>query len=128
MDWSWSGTAAAEDALNVGARNLYNTAGLDRHRWTILGFDAGSPRGRAYVIVYALDTALRGVTSHEDLKKLAESEGQSLPVTRFHIPWDSGFGDFIDQHFKAFAVSLTVQSMLDVKLRVVDEQEIPDSR
>jgi hypothetical protein len=70
--------------------------------------DVGSHRGRAYVNVYALNTALFGVTNRDELKQLTGTE--SLPVTRFLVPWDTGFGDFIDRHFKAFNVSLTCRT------------------
>ncbi|MEQ0562491.1 hypothetical protein ABJI51_25695 [Amycolatopsis sp. NEAU-NG30] len=118
----WSGVASADADFNKGARDLYETAGLDRKEWTILGFDAGSRRGRAWVEVFALNTALFGVTSHQELKTLGEAA--ALPVTKFYIPWESGLGDFIDEHFQSFTTSLTVKSMVGVDLQITDTKEI----
>ncbi|OLZ59577.1 hypothetical protein [Amycolatopsis keratiniphila] len=124
-DKDWSGTAAADYNLNVGTRDLYATAGLDRKQWTILGIDVNSYYGHSDISVYALDRGLFGVDDHEALKKLTESN-DSVPVTRFHIPWESGIDAFVDEHFKSFNVYLTTNSMVGMKLQVTGEKEIKE--
>ena len=67
----------------VGSNDLYELAGLDHERWSILGIDLvafshGEPSDWD-VRVYALDNQEHGVGSRDDLLSLEASRG-SLPV------------------------------------------------
>lgn len=79
----WVGTAAAENSVINTSGDLYELAGLDSRRWTILGIDmhafSHGEDPRWTVHVYALDTQAEEVSSHETLTTLAERRG-SLPV------------------------------------------------
>jgi hypothetical protein len=79
----WKGTAAAEASFIKDSGDLYELAGLDHDRWTILGIDMhafshGAPPEWT-VHVYAFDRHSAEVTSHETLKEL-ETERGSIPV------------------------------------------------
>jgi hypothetical protein len=120
----WIGTVSAQETSNIGDVDLYDTAGLDRKQWSILGFDIGTFRGQSSLDVFALDTALFEVSDHDDLKALASTQ-DTLPVTRFSVPLDSGLDDFFKKHFKSFYAVLTFQSVAGKKLQVVDEKQAP---
>jgi hypothetical protein len=56
------GTAAADDADAVlDTRSLYEIAGLDRDRWTIVGIDFTLDDAQEIVVIYAADRDDAGV-------------------------------------------------------------------
>lgn len=80
----WVGTAAAENSIIVGSGDLYELAGLDHERWSILGIDAWANSHGVdpdwTVHVYAFDKTAAEVSSHDELIALAAERG-SVPVT-----------------------------------------------
>jgi hypothetical protein len=84
----WSGTAAAEDSFIKGSGSLYELAGLDSDRWTILAVDAFAFSHGAEpdwtVRVYAVDAQDEAVTSFEDLTALSERRG-AVPVKEIEV-------------------------------------------
>jgi hypothetical protein len=89
----WVGTAAAENSIITASGDLYELAGLDSKRWTILGIDMHASSHdddpQWTVHVYTLDTHTEGVDSHQTLTALAEQRG-SLPVKDILLPSASG--------------------------------------
>lgn len=79
----WVGTAAAENSIIIGSGDLYELAGLDSDRWSILCVDASAYSHGAdpqwMVRVYAFDRTAAEVSSHEELKAVAAERG-SVPV------------------------------------------------
>ncbi len=117
--WSdYVGTAAAEDApATLGSPSLYELAGVDRERWTILGIDIAVDDFTA-VTVYAFDRQSHGLVSMEEIERLGWQSGQ-IPVTAFPVS-DSGVDAFIEDAFKRVSIRLVARSVRDQAL-VVDD-------
>lgn len=117
--WSdYVGTAAAEDAVaTLGSPSLYELAGVDRERWTILGIDVAVDETTA-VTVYAFDRASHGVASVEEIERLGWASGQ-IPVTAFAVA-DAGVEAFVDEAFKRLSIRLVARAVRDQALVVQD--------
>jgi hypothetical protein len=84
----WVGSAAAEDSAIKGSGDLYELAGLDHGRWSILSVDIYAfSHGKTpdwHVSVYAVDTEANAIGGYADLKRL-EAERGSIPVTHIAL-------------------------------------------
>jgi hypothetical protein len=122
--WSdYVGTAAADDAdVLPNTPSLYELAGVDRQRWTILGIDlAAEPDGTA-VTVYAFDRSRHGGDSGADLDTLAH-DGGAVPVRAFPVPQDQ-VDHFLEKAFRRVLLRLTARPVRDHTL-VIDDAEEP---
>ena len=117
--WSdYVGTAAAEDAdATLGSRSLYELAGVDRERWTILGIDIAVHK-TTEVTVYAFDRETHGVVSVDEIERLGWESGQ-IPVTAFEID-DAHVEAFVEDAFKRLSVRLVSRAVRDQRLVVLD--------
>jgi hypothetical protein len=115
--WSdYVGTAAAEDAVaTLGSPSLYELAGVDRERWTILGIDIAVDESTA-VTVYAFDRTTHGVVSVEEIERLGWDSGQ-IPVTAF-VVGDAHVEAFVEDAFKRLSVRLVSRAVRDQALVV----------
>jgi hypothetical protein len=78
------GTVAADDAEAVKDQpSLYEIAGIDRDRYTILAVDMRVD-GPVTATVYAIDRVEHGI-AHAEIADLSESRGD-IPVVPFDIP------------------------------------------
>jgi hypothetical protein len=113
--WSdYVGSAAAEDAAAVlGAPSLYELAGVDRERWTILAVDLDVDRTTA-VTVYAFDRSTHGEGTLDDIERLGWSTGR-IPVRGFAVPADQ-VDAFVEEAFKRLAVRLVARQVRDQAL------------
>lgn len=104
------GTAAADDADAVlDTRSLYEIAGLDRDRWTIVGVDFSLDGAAEQVIVYAIDlTATTG--------EWADSE--EVAVTPFPLGPSIQLTAFLKEAFKRISVRLVSNAVRDKHLLV----------
>lgn len=80
----WRGTSCAENSLVNTSSDLYELAGLDHERWTILAIDIdayshGEPPNWD-IRVYAADHRALGVGRFEDWQRAADDHGGSIPV------------------------------------------------
>jgi hypothetical protein len=118
------GTAAADDAdAVVNARSLYQIAGLDRDRWTIVSIDVEQDTSEHRVTVYAFDRQRHPVRSYADLLELEQEKGE-LPVTAFHLDDPSQVEDFRNEAFKRMAVRLTLRALTDTRLTIDEHAEL----
>jgi hypothetical protein len=117
--WSdYVGTAAAEDAVaTLGSPSLYELAGVDRERWTILGIDIAVDQTTA-VVVYAFDRRTHAVASIDEIERLGWEAGQ-IPVTAFPVS-DAGVEAFVEEAFKRLSIRLVARTVRDQAL-VVDD-------
>ena len=117
--WSdYVGTAAAEDAIaTLGSPSLYELAGVDRERWTILGIDI-SVNETTEVVVYAFDRDTHGLVGIDEIERLGWESGQ-IPVTAFAVA-DTHVEAFIDDAFKRLSVRLVARPVCDQRLVVQD--------
>lgn len=117
--WSdYVGTAAAEDAVaTLGSPSLYELAGVDRERWTILGIDI-AVNETTEVTVYAFDRGSSGLVSVEEIERLGWESGQ-IPVTAFAVA-DSHVEAFVEDAFKRLTVRLVARPVRDQVLFVED--------
>ena len=117
--WSdYVGTAAAEDAVaTLGSPSLYELAGVDRERWTILGIDI-SVDETTEVTVYAFDRRSHAVVSIEEIERLGWESGQ-IPVTAFPVA-DAHVEAFVDDAFTRLSVRLVARPGRDQRLVVQD--------
>ena len=117
--WSdYVGTAAAEDAVAVlGSPSLYELAGVDRERWTILGIDIAVDETTA-VTVYAFDRQTHGLITIDEIERLGWESGQ-IPVTAFPVS-DTHVDAFIEDAFKRLSVRLVARPVRDQALFVED--------
>lgn len=105
------GTAAADDADPVlGGQSLYEMAGIDPDRWTILG--VGLSRWQKHNVgrVYALDRLENHVNGSADLLDLVDRNGGSVPVKRFHLKGQN-FQDLVDDAFQRLTITLLSRSL-----------------
>ncbi|REE74375.1 hypothetical protein C8E05_3810 [Rhodococcus wratislaviensis] len=78
----WIGTASAEEDI-VNGPDLYELAGLDRSKWSILGMNlyaSGRFPDKDDVIVYAVNTEEIGVDTFDEMQAYAAREN-GLPVS-----------------------------------------------
>lgn len=117
--WSdYVGTAAAEDApATLGSPSLYELAGVDRERWTILGVDIAVDTSTA-VTVYAFDRQAHGARNLDDIERLGWESGQ-IPVSAFPVSADR-VDAFIEDAFKRLSVRLVARAVRDQALVVPD--------
>jgi len=115
--WSdYVGTAAAEDAVALlGSPSLYELAGVDRERWTILGIDIAVDETTT-VTVYAFDRQTHSMVSVEEIERLGWESGQ-IPVTAFPLA-DAHVEAFVDEAFKRLSVRLVARPVRDQRLVV----------
>lgn len=113
------GTAAADDAdALLNRRSLYEIAGLDRERWTIVAVDFSLGTSADPLVVYA--TRRSGDQSVD-----AEAEVGSLPVTAFHLGGSVQLDQFLAEAFQRVSVRL-LSSGISGRDLVVDERATPD--
>lgn len=118
------GTAAADDAdALLNARSLYQLAGMDRERWTIVGIDIDRWESDHRVTVYAFDRRRHPVETYSDLLQLAERTGQ-VPVTAFRLDDPAQVEAFRLEAFKRMAIRLTARPLTEVQLTVDDRREL----
>jgi hypothetical protein len=117
--WSdYVGTAAAEDAVaTLGSPSLYELAGVDRERWTILGIDIAVDHETA-VTVYAFDRLTHGLVSIDEIERLGWESGQ-IPVAAFPIS-DTRVEAFVEDAFKRLSIRLVARPVRDQALVVAD--------
>ncbi|SEP58778.1 hypothetical protein [Microlunatus flavus] len=117
--WSdYVGTAAAEDAVaTLGSPSLYELAGVDRERWTILGIDIAVDESTA-VTVYAFDRQTSGLVSIDDIERLGWESGQ-IPVSSFPVSADR-VDAFIEDAFKRMSIRLVARAVRDQAFVVTD--------
>ena len=113
----YRGTAAADDAIALlGSRSLYEIAGLDRSRWTIVGIDASLPATAEHVTVYARD---RSAEPHD-----REDSSEDLGVTAFHLSSSISVDQFLRDAFQRVSIRLVSTLATDRELRVDNHVEL----
>ncbi len=117
--WSdYVGTAAAEDAVaTLGSPSLYELAGVDRERWSILGVDIAVDDTTS-VTVYAFDRQTSGLGSIDEIERLGWDSGQ-IPVSAFAVSADR-VDAFIEDAFKRLSIRLVARTVRDQALVVSD--------
>jgi hypothetical protein len=112
------GTVAADDAeATQDQPGLYELAGIDRDRYTILAVDLRID-GPLTATAYAIDRIEHGITRHAEIAELSETGGE-IPVIPFDIP-PQDVEDLIRRAFRRISMRLVAQHMSDHVL-VVDE-------
>ncbi|HEY5820727.1 MAG TPA: hypothetical protein VIT20_02040 [Propionibacteriaceae bacterium] len=110
------GTAAADDADAVLAtRSLYEIAGLNRDRWTIVGLDLALGES-AGVVVYAADR----------LHDAEAVEADEVPVTAFRLAPSTQLHAFIAEAFKRVSVRLVMSAVRDKQFVVAGQTELSE--
>ena len=108
------GTAAADDAtVLLNTPSLYELAGLDRDRWTVVGLDfaLGGPSDEALVL-YASDRTAEAPAP-------SEVEGE-LDVTAFVVGHSVQLDQFLTQAFSRVTVRLLSRTVGTAELRVTE--------
>lgn len=114
------GTAAADDADALLDRpSLYELAGVDRGRFTILGIDLTIWETATTVQVYAVDRVAHRLESHADIEELGRTRGE-IPVVEFAIP-SQQVEEFLSDAFKRISLRLVARGVREHQL-VVTEQ------
>jgi hypothetical protein len=114
------GTAAADDADALMDRpSLYELAGVDRDRFTILGIDLTVWETTTTVKVYAVDRVAHRLESHADIEELGHSRGE-IPVVEFAIP-SQQVNQLISDAFKRISMRLVARGVRDHQLVVTDD-------
>src|SRR4249919_463602 len=112
------GTVAADDAEAVKDRpSLYEIAGIDRDRYTILAVDLRVD-GRVTATVYAIDRVEHGIARHAEIAELSESVGE-IHVVSFDVPGPN-VEHLIRQAFRRISVRLVTQHFRDHALVVIE--------
>ena len=118
------GTVAADDAEAVKDQpSLYEIAGIDRDRYTILAVDLRVD-GPVTATVYAIDRVEQGIARHAEIAELSESLGE-IPVVPFDIP-EVNVEDLIRHAFRRISVRLVTQHFRDHALVVIEPRAIED--
>ena len=118
------GTVAADDAEAVKDQpSLYEIAGIDRDRYTILAVDLRVD-GPVTATVYAIDRVEHGLARHAEIAELSESLGE-IPVVPFDIP-EPNVEDLIRHAFKRISVRLVTQHFRDHALVVIEPRATED--
>ena len=112
------GTAAADDADAVLDRpSLYELAGVDRGRYTIVGVDLISWEETTTASVYAVDRVGERLESQTDIDELGRQRGE-IPVVEFPLP-SQAVEEFLDDAFKRIALRLVARGVREHQLVVV---------
>ena len=112
------GTAAADDADAVLDRpSLYELAGVDRGRYTIVGVDLTIWEDTTTATVYAVDRVGERLETHGDLDTLARERGE-IPVVEFRLP-SQAVEEFLDDAFKRISLRLVARGVREHQLVVV---------
>jgi hypothetical protein len=116
------GTVAADDAeATQDQPSLYQLAGIDRDRYTILAVDLRID-GSLTATAYAIDRIEHGITRHDEIAELSETDGE-IPVVPFDIP-QHDVEELIRHAFRRISVRLVTQHLSDHVL-VVNEPPAP---
>jgi len=109
------GTAAADGADAVlDTRSLYEVAGLDRDRWTIVGIDFTLDDAAELVVVYAADRA----------DNVESADAEEVAVTGFHLAPSTQLNAFLREAFKRVSVRLLSSVVADKQLVVADRAQL----
>jgi hypothetical protein len=112
------GTAAADDADALpDTRSLYELAGLDRDRWTIVTIDLDRGAAGQRVTVYAVDREQIGTSAYAHFQQVLDSDG-SLPVTAFHLEDAGQVENFANEAFRRVVVRLSCRALSDTALSI----------
>ena len=118
------GTAAADDADAIGkTRSLYDLAGLDRDRWTILAIELSVLEAEPRVTLYAVDRLSGDPGVRGDLDELSKTRGH-IPVSAFHLTGPTQVDAFLNDAFKRVSIRLVARGVRDETLVVQDEQRV----
>lgn len=113
------GTAAADDADALLDRpSLYEVAGIDRGRYTIVGVDLTIWEDTTTVTVYAVDRVAHRLESHADIEELGRSRGE-IPVVEFVLP-SQQVEEFLSHAFKRITLRLVSRGVREQELVVVE--------
>lgn len=118
------GTAAADDADAVpGSRSVYDLAGLDRDRWTIVAVDLAVRSAKPEVVLYALDRRGRSTQGDPaDLDEVIARHGY-VPVTSVRLASDTQIETFLNEAFRRVAIRLVARGFRDQTLVVRDHAD-----
>ena len=112
------GTAAADDADAVLDRpSLYELAGVDRGRYTIVGVELTIWEDTTTASVYAVDRVGERLESQADIDELGRQRGE-IPVVEFPLP-SQAVEEFLDDAFKRIALRLVARGVREHQLVVV---------
>ena len=116
------GTAAADDADAVLDRaSLYELAGVDRGRYTIVGVDLTIWEHTTTVSVYAVDRVSHDLQSHADLDALGRERGE-IPVVEFVLA-SQAVEEFLNDAFKRISLRLVARGVREHTLVVVPQAD-----
>ena len=116
------GTAAADDADAVLDRpSLYELAGVDRGRYTVVGVDLTIWEDTTTASVYAVDRVSEGLETHGDIDVLGRERGE-IPVVEFTLPAQA-VEEFLDDAFKRIALRLVARGVREHQLVVVPRSD-----
>ena len=123
VHWNdYVGTAAADDAEAVLDRpSLYELAGVDRGRYTIVGVDVALWGATTTVTVYAVDRISLDVQTHADIEALGRERGE-IPVVEFVLP-SQAVQEFLNDAFKRISLRLLARGVRDHGLVVVPQSD-----
>jgi hypothetical protein len=110
------GTVAADDTeVALDQPSLYELAGIDRERYTILAIDL-IVDGPVAATIYAVDRVEQGISLHGEIVELGQRAGE-IPVVQFDLA-EPGVEEFIRKAFKRISVRLVAQHLRDQVLVV----------
>ena len=110
------GTVAADDTeVALDQPSLYELAGIDRERYTILAIDL-IVDGPVAATIYAVDRVEQGISLHAEIVELGQRAGE-IPVVQFDLA-EPGVEEFIRKAFKRISVRLVAQHLRDQVLVV----------
>ena len=113
----YAGTAAADEADPVlNSRSIYQIAGLDRDRWSVVGIDLIFGGASPGVVLYAEDrwSDPERLLGRGELTVTAFNLGPSVPVV-----------EFLREAFQEVTVRLVSSLAADHELRVADHAGRP---
>ena len=111
------GTAAADDADALLDRpSLYELAGIDRGRYTIVAVDLSVWETTTTVSLYAVDRLEHRLEGHTDLEELARTQGE-IPVVEFGLP-SQHVEEFLENAFKRISIRLVGRGVREHQLNV----------
>ena len=111
------GTAAADDADALLDRpSLYELAGIDRGRYTIVAVDLSVWETTTTVSLYAVDRLEHRLEGHTDLEELARTRGE-IPVVEFGLP-SQHVEEFLENAFKRISIRLVGRGVREHQLNV----------
>ena len=120
------GTAAADDAdAWLGARSLYQIAGLDRDRWLIVSIELARSKALERVSVYAIDRDLHPVRSLVELEERPDL-ASGIPVVAFDLPSSVGVDTFVAEAFQRISVRLSSRAITGQSLNVTARRPLED--